>query len=311
MNYLLLFYYLFSLLTGSVAVFLSYLAYRKYKNKVSVIHFFFQISLFLFILTHTIYFYFHIIKFNFFNYVYLFNQIYIILDSFLCYSVPLLALYLSKKKVENIFERIFLFFPFSGVLLVIEILLFRLNENFQEKVILFYSYLLILIIVSSLMFLVVSLKNQKEEFLRKLIKKIIIVVLLFIPGFIVDANFDLFQNRLKIIPKLFNFLGIFYIVWNIFTIYYSFIFIDKVVDKKGIIEITDDFIRYYKITEREKELLSLIVNGLTNKEIAKRMFLSEGTVKNYIYYLFQKLNVSTRTEIVKKIAEFNESEKNF
>jgi DNA-binding NarL/FixJ family response regulator len=40
----------------------------------------------------------------------------------------------------------------------------------------------------------------------------------------------------------------------------------------------------------------LIANGLTNAEIAQRLFLSEGTVKNYVSAIFAKLDVSDRTQ---------------
>jgi len=50
------------------------------------------------------------------------------------------------------------------------------------------------------------------------------------------------------------------------------------------------------LTEREKEILKLIAAGLTNREIADRIYLSEKTVRNYITSIFDKLDVSHRTE---------------
>ena len=49
------------------------------------------------------------------------------------------------------------------------------------------------------------------------------------------------------------------------------------------------------LTEREKEVLSLIGAGLTNKDIAKKLFLSEKTVKNHINNIFKKIEVTDRT----------------
>lgn len=51
----------------------------------------------------------------------------------------------------------------------------------------------------------------------------------------------------------------------------------------------------YSLTEREKEVLSLIGNGLANKDIAKKLFLSEKTVKNHINNIFKKIEVTDRT----------------
>lgn len=52
------------------------------------------------------------------------------------------------------------------------------------------------------------------------------------------------------------------------------------------------------ISKREKEVVSLAVEGLSNREIAQRLDLSEHTVKNYIFRIFDKLGVSSRVELV-------------
>ncbi len=53
-----------------------------------------------------------------------------------------------------------------------------------------------------------------------------------------------------------------------------------------------------EISERERDILTLLVEGLSNAEIAQRLFLSEGTVRNYLSSLFVKLEVSDRTQAV-------------
>jgi len=52
------------------------------------------------------------------------------------------------------------------------------------------------------------------------------------------------------------------------------------------------------LSERETEVLQLLVQGLANADIAQRLFLSEGTVRNYTSAIFAKLNVSDRTQAV-------------
>jgi DNA-binding NarL/FixJ family response regulator len=51
-----------------------------------------------------------------------------------------------------------------------------------------------------------------------------------------------------------------------------------------------------KLSSRERELLSLLAKGYSNAEIAARLFLSEGTVRNYLSTVFTKLGVSDRTQ---------------
>ena len=50
------------------------------------------------------------------------------------------------------------------------------------------------------------------------------------------------------------------------------------------------------LTERETDILKLLAQGLTNREIAQRIFLAEGTVKNYVTTILQKIGVRDRTQ---------------
>jgi len=51
-----------------------------------------------------------------------------------------------------------------------------------------------------------------------------------------------------------------------------------------------------KLTRREKDVLSLLVKGYSNKEIADAVFISEKTVKNHLTSIFRKLGVKDRTQ---------------
>lgn len=51
-----------------------------------------------------------------------------------------------------------------------------------------------------------------------------------------------------------------------------------------------------KLTEREAEVLNLLAKGLSNDDIAKQLYLSEGTVRNHISSIVAKLAVSDRTQ---------------
>ncbi|HOB35643.1 MAG TPA: response regulator transcription factor [Bacillota bacterium] len=53
----------------------------------------------------------------------------------------------------------------------------------------------------------------------------------------------------------------------------------------------------YALTEREMEVLSLVGQGLSNREIAEKLFLSEGTVRNYVTALLEKLGLRDRTQL--------------
>ena len=58
------------------------------------------------------------------------------------------------------------------------------------------------------------------------------------------------------------------------------------------------------ITPRELEILALIAEGLSNKEIAARVFVSENTVKTHTSRVFDKLGARRRTQAVQVAKEF-------
>lgn len=56
--------------------------------------------------------------------------------------------------------------------------------------------------------------------------------------------------------------------------------------------------RGWDFNNRELTLLQLLFNGLTNKQIADELFLSVGTVKNYISQLYRKMNIASRSDLM-------------
>ena len=61
-----------------------------------------------------------------------------------------------------------------------------------------------------------------------------------------------------------------------------------------------NLIHHYGLSEREVEVLKLLAQGLRNNEISERLFLSGGTVKNYISNIYAKLEVKGRREAADK-----------
>lgn len=57
-----------------------------------------------------------------------------------------------------------------------------------------------------------------------------------------------------------------------------------------------DFERF-DISEREQEIITLVAEGLSNKEISARLYLSEGTVRNYLSSILEKLGLRDRTQL--------------
>lgn len=67
------------------------------------------------------------------------------------------------------------------------------------------------------------------------------------------------------------------------------------------------------LTERETSILKLIMEGLSNRKIAEKIFISEGTVKNYASEIYRKFNVKNRSELldcIEQIHKYSIIEKN-
>lgn len=74
----------------------------------------------------------------------------------------------------------------------------------------------------------------------------------------------------------------------------SMVFDKEIIEKTAVVKEknSDPF-----LTDRENEVLYEIAQGLNNREIAEKLFLSEGTVRNYISNLLEKLNLRDRTQL--------------
>jgi DNA-binding NarL/FixJ family response regulator len=78
-------------------------------------------------------------------------------------------------------------------------------------------------------------------------------------------------------------------------------FIDPQVAGKLLSEYAENFGKsqppsHYTFTERERDILTLLSQGLSNSEISEKLFLAEGTVRNYTSVLLKKLGVADRTQ---------------
>jgi len=56
------------------------------------------------------------------------------------------------------------------------------------------------------------------------------------------------------------------------------------------------------LTDREHEVLDLLAQGLTNKEIAEKLYITTNTVKRHLKAIFEKLDVHTRSAATAKVA---------
>ena len=71
----------------------------------------------------------------------------------------------------------------------------------------------------------------------------------------------------------------------------------QIIDKENL----EKVFKKYSITQREKEIITMILDGAGNKDIEKKLFISSSTVRNHIYNIYQKLGIQNRIELINLI----------
>jgi DNA-binding CsgD family transcriptional regulator len=64
--------------------------------------------------------------------------------------------------------------------------------------------------------------------------------------------------------------------------------------------------RVTALTRQERAVSALVSEGLTNREVASRLFISTNTVETHLRHIFAKLGVRSRTELSRKITDFRD-----
>ncbi|WP_422356100.1 response regulator transcription factor [Roseivirga pacifica] len=75
---------------------------------------------------------------------------------------------------------------------------------------------------------------------------------------------------------------------------------ERIVEVAAPVTIDHEQVGKLGLSEREMEVLQLIAEGFSNKEVAEKLFLSESTIKTHVSNLFVKLDVKRRTQAVTK-----------
>jgi DNA-binding CsgD family transcriptional regulator len=116
-------------------------------------------------------------------------------------------------------------------------------------------------------------------------------------------NFN-FQNMVRPI----SFGNLFYFVLNLMTVIFisGNFFIPRA--KITLESVSEDILKQYKLTPREKEIIILISKGLTHKMMASELGIATLTVKNHIYNIYQKTKAVSKIDLINKISRGNPSQ---
>ena len=143
-----------------------------------------------------------------------------------------------------------------------------------------------------------NLKNIKNPDLKRALKVFALLFMIDIP---IQALVIRFNGQWVIIMLTRN---LFYFSVNVISIIfaakYFFVETPSITDQ---IEVSDCFLQKYAITDREKEVIELLLSGLSIKEIGGKLDRSHKTINNHIYNIYKKTNVSSKMELLNVIIE--------
>jgi len=158
------------------------------------------------------------------------------------------------------------------------------------------------IIIYSIIIGFIHQKSISNNQLKKTIKFLMILMLIFIPGIYNDT----FRSEITSI----RFYPLLYWAFSVtFTYYFIKSFLLRETERKTkyvsnsitASNNTDSLLNNYNISEREKEVVALLLEGKSYQQIAEQLFVSVNTVKTHVRKIYPKLGINSRHELVNKI----------
>ncbi len=308
MSHFFIFLNIFSLITGTWAVFYSIQFYRPFK--LAFIRFFAGYIIFfnLDILRGLIIYY---IKVNVFNpEITSFNLPFSFLSLFIKFIISAGTLYCFLMLILHIQEipekKSFKIWIITGI--VFMLIIHLMEFLFLAEISPFMNFAFILQLnnyFTSFIFsvLLIELLFRQRMRLRKESGKnsavnvlgVFYLTMYMTPFF---ANF-IPENILTYIAViLFIVVNFFPVIW--FRFFFRKFYITNLSAAGGSI-IPEDIYSIYKISARERDIIELLIQGRSNKEIQDKLFISFHTVKNHIYNIYQKLGIKNRGQLLQFI----------
>jgi DNA-binding CsgD family transcriptional regulator len=143
-----------------------------------------------------------------------------------------------------------------------------------------------------------NLKRAADKEVAGIIRLAFYLQLVFYPLMIIEGAF--YFDR--IYPFGISSFALFYFAANLLWLYYASNYLHlpelRVVDDSSSI---DRFCDIFRISHREKQIVELVLEGLSYREIAERLFISLETVKTHINNIYKKANVKSKMELARLI----------
>jgi len=146
-------------------------------------------------------------------------------------------------------------------------------------------------------------RKIKNVTLHGMIRSLIIMLLLAFPILILEdilGSFSIIFNFGRDNPVHMRLFPVVYLMIYLFLLCQG---LKNVVLEKKLSrtphQISMAFITHFGITEREMQIIALMMEGASNKEIGRKLFISAATVRNHIHNIFNKTDASNRVELIR------------
>ncbi|MGD9344572.1 MAG: helix-turn-helix transcriptional regulator [Candidatus Aminicenantes bacterium] len=215
---------------------------------------------------------------------------------------------LIGSRVSTLFNR--LFGLFWGTLFLVQVFLAKNYFNARdENTLLFFSHAInILGIVSFFLipfYILLRSKGLSDSQQKNIARSFSLIYLLcFGTASLITSPFIVpYLSPYTTLIMIFSFFAVnlpplFYLILSLRK---HTIKIHRPIQKSDL----DNFYIFHKISKREKEIIDLILEGMSNADIEKALYISPHTVKNHIYNIYQKLGVKNRVQISNLIRDHN------
>jgi DNA-binding CsgD family transcriptional regulator len=207
----------------------------------------------------------------------------------------------KKAKVVSIIAAVGLILFFTGQSVV-------MNARRTATTDLLYAFSLVdffiypLMVYPFVVFFAFS-KRIKNVTIHRMIRTFTIMLLCITP-------FVIFEDVFGSIMMIFDFLRPDPLPLKLFPVYYLIVYLyllytgfkNVILERKsGAVAhgVSDEFVKHYNITAREKEIILLMIEGAGNKQIGEKLFISAATARNHLHNIFEKTGVTNRVELLR------------
>ncbi|MEN8153296.1 MAG: helix-turn-helix transcriptional regulator [Acidobacteriota bacterium] len=299
-----------SLVLGMFAIYTSFIEKKRYRTALSKYIFYFLIVTNLAITINLFYNYFLVnLMGNLdFHLAKSFELLYRFLASILLIFVFGVFISLFRNLNGEIFSKKYKYTLLSIWVILMTIFSIKINSMFFYKTIpvpvlinVAIDYMGMLIVTFEVIRTIIKSGGNPNQVRRKIIKGfsygffVIILILLSMIPLSIYANIpnEILTFISSWILILFNLIPLLYLKKVLKKYYYDLIPED--IFPRGLPELLEAG----RISETESRIIGLICDGLTNKEISDKLFLSLQTIKDHNYRIFKKLGVSNRVQLTK------------